>query len=111
MDQMDFMGGICYNTSWHSTIKTTPFKVVYNRERLLLRDYLPSTIWVEAVGQELTQRDQKLRELKEHIKYTQECMTKISDGKHRKHEFDVGKMSFPQVSTLQAIFCCSKEEC
>lgn len=68
----------CYNTSWHSTIKTAPFEVVYNRERRLLWDYLPSTIWVEAGGQELTQRDQNLRELREHIKHTQDCMTKVS---------------------------------
>jgi hypothetical protein len=68
-----------YNTSWHSTIKTTPFEVVYGREPPTLLTYLPGTARVEAVGKELLARDQVLKELKNHIKSTQERMKRLYD--------------------------------
>jgi hypothetical protein len=42
-----------YNTSWHSTIKNTPFTVVYGRDPPKLLTYLPGKARVEAVGREL----------------------------------------------------------
>ena len=64
----------CYNTSWHSTIKRTPFEVVYGREPPSLLTYILGTAKVAAVEQELLQRDQVLQELKQHIKTSQNRM-------------------------------------
>lgn len=39
----------CYNTSWHSAIKRTPFEVVYDREPPTLLSYFKGTDKVAAV--------------------------------------------------------------
>ena len=39
----------CYNTSWHSSIKRTPFEVVYGRSPPTLLAYVPGTARVAAV--------------------------------------------------------------
>uniref|UniRef100_A0A2N9HAC2 Integrase catalytic domain-containing protein n=1 Tax=Fagus sylvatica TaxID=28930 RepID=A0A2N9HAC2_FAGSY len=64
----------CYNTSWHSAIKRTPFEVVYGREPPSLLTYVPGTAKVAAVEDELLQRDLVLTDLKENIKVAQERM-------------------------------------
>lgn len=77
-----------YNTSWHSTIKNTPFPVVYNQDPSILLTYLPRTARVEAVGRELRERDQMMKELKNNIHAAQECMKRLYDDKHRKEELE-----------------------
>lgn len=57
----------CYNRSWHSTIKRTPFEVVYGREPPSLLAYIPGTAKVAAVEEELIRRDQVLEDLKENL--------------------------------------------
>ena len=54
-----------YNTSWHSTIKKTPFEVVYGREPPKLLHYIPDTAKVGWVDHELLERDQVLKEVKD----------------------------------------------
>ncbi|KAL4192389.1 hypothetical protein AMTRI_Chr06g171710 [Amborella trichopoda] len=61
----------CYNTNWHSTIKRTPFEVVYG--------YAPPTL--------LTY------DLKEQIKEAQARMKHVYDSKHREREFLIGDMN------------------
>ena len=83
-----------YNTSWHSTIKTTPFSVVYGRDPPTLLTYLPRTAKMEVVDKELVARDDLLKEVKEHIKLAQERMKKVYDGKNREEEFEEGDWVF-----------------
>jgi hypothetical protein len=83
-----------YNTSWHSTIKTTPFEVVYGRKPPTLLTYLPGTARVESVGKELLARGQVLKELKNHIKSAQERMKQLYDEKHQEDEFVEGEWVF-----------------
>jgi hypothetical protein len=80
----------CYNTSWHSAIKRTPFEVVYVREPPSLLAYVPGTAKVAAVEDELLQRDVVLKGLKENIKLAQVRMKKTYDSKHREKNFEIG---------------------
>lgn len=73
----------CYNTSWHSTIKQTPFEVVYGREPPSFLAYIPGTAKVAAVEEELIRRDQVLEDLKENLKAAQVRMKRNYDSKHR----------------------------
>lgn len=92
-----------YNTSWHSTIKTTPFVVVYGREPPTLLTYLPGTARVEAVEKELMARDQVLKELKENIKVAQERMKRLYDSKHREEEFEEGDWVFLKLHPYRQV--------
>jgi hypothetical protein len=49
-----------YNTSWHSSIRMTPYEAVYGVPLPRLLTYVPGTTWVEAVEEELRTRQQIL---------------------------------------------------
>jgi hypothetical protein len=80
----------CYNTSLHSALGCTPFQVVYGREPPTLMSYVPGTSKVAAVEQLLVDRDNIIREAKEHLKEAQARMKKIYDQHHQEREFKVG---------------------
>lgn len=80
----------CYNTSWHSSIKTTPFEVVYGRPPPTLPSYIPGMTNVDAVEKQLMERDHVLKELKVSLQEVQSRMKKVYDQHHREREFEVG---------------------
>ena len=80
----------CYNTSWHSIVRTTPFEAVYGRSLSRLLDYILGTAKLEAVELELISIDQFLKEVKDCIAQAQARMKKLYDAKHTEREFKVG---------------------
>ncbi|KAL4179734.1 hypothetical protein AMTRI_Chr13g121540 [Amborella trichopoda] len=64
----------CYNTSWHSAIKTTPFEVVYGRPPPSLLKYF-------------LDRDLMIKELRVTLKEAQTRMKKVYDSHHQEREF------------------------
>ncbi|GMY29210.1 Transposon Tf2-12 polyprotein [Fagus crenata] len=93
----------CYNTSWHSAIKRTPFEVVYGREPPTLLQYVPGTAKVAAVEEELMQRDEVLKGLKDNIKLAQNKMKKRYDLKHRDKVFEVGSWVYVRLQPYRQI--------
>lgn len=77
----------CYNSNWHSSIKKTPFEVVYGRSPPSLLTYVPRTTKVDTVEQELTKEDQIVKDLRINLKEAQSRMKKIYDAHHREREF------------------------
>ena len=53
----------CYNTSYHSALRTTPFEVVYGRAPPVLLPYTTSTTRTDTVDKLLTDRDTFLAEV------------------------------------------------
>jgi hypothetical protein len=60
-----------YNTSWHSTIKMTPFEAIYGVPPPWLLSYVPGTTRVAAVEEVLRNREQILNLLHQNIKHAQ----------------------------------------
>lgn len=83
-----------YNSSFHTTIKTTPFKVLYGRDPPpIMRFEANSTKNCELEGL-LKQRDLMLADIKEHLVNAQQLM-KNNDDKHRREvEFDTRNRVF-----------------
>lgn len=75
--------GYWYNTSFQSAAHCTPFEVVYGRAPPSLARFIPSETLVEAVTQDLMNRDDALEQLKFHLSRAQEQMTKYANN-HRK---------------------------
>ena len=93
----------CYNTSWHSTIRRTPFEVVYGREPPSLLAYVPCTARVAAVEEELIRRDEVLKELKQNLKAAQEQMKKNYDLRHREKEYEVGSWVYVRLQPYKQV--------
>ena len=79
-----------YNTSYHTSMNMTPFKVLYGRDppHLVYYSNVPSPV-VE-VDWYLEERDCMLKELKEHLLRAQERMKQQADKHRTDLEFEVG---------------------
>jgi hypothetical protein len=62
----------CYNTSFHSALQTTPFKLVYEREPPALVPYQQGTAQSQAVEDLLQDRDNFLAEVRDHLLQAQQ---------------------------------------
>jgi hypothetical protein len=60
-----------YNTTWHASIKMTPFEAVYGVPPPYLLSYIPITTRVDAVDEVLHNREQILTLLQLNIKQAQ----------------------------------------
>jgi len=79
-----------YNTSYHGATKCTPFEVVYRRPPSSLTRYVPGESIVEAVAQDLINRDEALRQLKFHLLKAQDQMSKFANRHRRPASIKIG---------------------
>lgn len=80
----------CYNTGFHSSLRTTPFEVVYGRAPPRLLSCIPGLSKVEAVDHELTSRDTVWARLHSRLLQAQNSMKTQYDENHRDVSFEVG---------------------
>lgn len=80
----------CYNSSFQTALKTTPFKVVYGRDPPTLLSYEPSMAWVAAVDRQLQDRDEFLGGIRERLLQAQDYMKQQHDKSRREVMYDVG---------------------
>ena len=83
-----------YNTSYHDSIATTPFKAVYGRDPPPLLRYGSGVTAIATVEQQLQERDAMLEELKAHLIRAQSKMKKTVDQHRRDIHFEVGDMVY-----------------
>ncbi|KAF2315773.1 hypothetical protein GH714_040311 [Hevea brasiliensis] len=82
----------CYNTSFHSTLHTTPFQVVYGREPPKSKTYDSGSSRVDAVDKALLDRDSILAGIHQRLQQAQQCMKIYYDKGHRDVQFAVGDL-------------------
>jgi hypothetical protein len=61
----------CYNSGFQSSLKTTPFRVVYGRDPPSVYSYKLGEARLPAVHQQLTGRDEFLVEIRERLELAQ----------------------------------------
>lgn len=69
----------CYNTSYHSSFRCTPFQVVYGKQPPTLLTYMSSTTKMTAVEQLLVDRDVTVKEA--------QARMEVYDQHHQEREF------------------------
>ncbi|RVW39687.1 Transposon Tf2-8 polyprotein [Vitis vinifera] len=79
-----------YNTTFHSSTNTTPFRAVYGRDPPPLIRFGSDSTSVLAVDQLLQERDLILNELKDHLYCAQSKMKSSADAHRRAVQFEVG---------------------
>lgn len=83
-----------YNTSFHTAIQCTPFKMVYGRDPpSLLRFEEGSTNNFE-LEKMLKERDELLADVKQHLLCAQEVMKNNANKRRRDFVFDVGQLVY-----------------
>jgi hypothetical protein len=79
----------CYNTAYHSALRTSPFTVVYGRAPPELLPYSSGSARTDVVVL-LSDRDEFLAEVRARLLQAQEHGWRFYDAKHRPLEFVVG---------------------
>jgi transposase InsO family protein len=80
----------CYNTAYHKSTRTTPFKLVYGHDPPQLKTYSPGDAAVPSVDDLVTERDQFLEQTKVRLQESQDYYNKYYDNKHTDRSFQVG---------------------
>ncbi|WVZ49645.1 hypothetical protein U9M48_000985 [Paspalum notatum var. saurae] len=92
----------CYNTAFHSALRTTPFQVVYGRSPPPLLPYTPGTAATTPVEELLQDRDTFLSEVRGRLIQAQTYAKRHYDGHHRELEFKVGNWVWLRLLHRQA---------
>jgi hypothetical protein len=80
----------CYNTSFHTALRATPYEVVYGRPPPHILPYTTGTAKTEAPDSLLRSRDEMLTEVRQCLLQAQQLSKKYYDANHRDLEFSVG---------------------
>ncbi|GJS82365.1 transposon Tf2-1 polyprotein [Tanacetum coccineum] len=87
----------CYNTSWHSAIKMTPFEAIYGRSPPSLLDYIAGTSNVDAVDALLRSRTELISQLQSNIRRAQLRMCNQANAHRTDVEFQVDDWVFVKL--------------
>ena len=79
-----------YNTAYQSSLRETPFRVVYGREPPTIRSYEPGETRVAAVAQEMEERAAFLDDIRYRLEQAQAVQKRVYDQHHRPVSFQVG---------------------
>lgn len=83
-----------YNTTYHKSIQTTPFRVVYGRDPPPLLCFESGSTTNFKLDKALIERDEALDDLKQNLLRAQEIMKNQADKTRRDVEFSVGDMVY-----------------
>jgi len=86
-----------YNTSFHGAARCTPFEVVYGQPPPSLAHFVPGEMMVEAVAQDLMNRDEALTQLRFHLRRAQDQMSKFANRHRKSSPIKVGDMVYLKI--------------
>jgi hypothetical protein len=80
----------CYNSSFQSSLKMSPFRVVYGHDPPFDRSYTSGEARLPAVHEELTEHDELLAKVRECLELAQQRYKAYYDRNHCDVEYQVG---------------------
>lgn len=98
----------CYNTGYHTSLRATPFEIVYGRPPPRLLSYIAGNSRIEAVDFELQNREQFLKNLRDRLLTAQNRMKNQYDSRHREVSFAEGDMILLKLQPYRQISVPSK---
>lgn len=79
-----------YNTAYQSSLRDTPFKVVYGRDPPSIRSYEPGATRVAAVAKTMAAREELLADVRTRLEQAQAIQKRFYDKLHRPVSYAVG---------------------
>jgi hypothetical protein len=79
-----------YNTAYQSSLRDTPFRVVYGRDPPSVRSYEPGDTKVAAVAKTMAEREEFLADVRQRLEQAQQVQKRHYDRKHRQVSYTVG---------------------
>nr|CAN62821.1 hypothetical protein VITISV_013041 [Vitis vinifera] len=92
-----------YNTSYHSSLKMSPFEALYGYAPPLQIPYFPKDSNVEAVDRVLNERESWLQLLKHHLSMAQQRMKIQADKNRFDREFNIGDMVLLKLQAYKQV--------
>jgi hypothetical protein len=85
------MAEYCYNTSYHTSLKSTPFEAIYGYPPPSLTDYIPGSTKNHATEEQLQHRTEQIAEIKHNLARAQERQKKQADKGRKETQFKEGE--------------------
>jgi hypothetical protein len=85
------MAEYCYNTSYHTSLKSTSFEVTYGYPPPSLTDYIPDSTKNHVVEEHLQHRTKQIAEIKHNLAQAQERKKKQVDKGRKETQFKEGE--------------------
>ncbi|RVW71121.1 Transposon Tf2-12 polyprotein [Vitis vinifera] len=82
----------CYNSSYLSGLKMTPFQALFGRPPPIIPAYTQGSTSIQALDEALVERDALLRTLKKNLRQAQHRMTQKANAHRRDLQLEVGDM-------------------
>ncbi|GKC75344.1 ty3-gypsy retrotransposon protein [Tanacetum coccineum] len=92
-----------YNTSFHSSIKMTPYQALYGRLPPSVIPYPPGSSKVAAIDELLVERDDFLRQLKTNLLAAKNCMEMKANRKRHGVGFNPGDMVLVKLQPYRQV--------
>jgi hypothetical protein len=87
----------CYNTSFHTALRATPFEVVHERPPQPILLYRLGSASTKAADDLLRSHDEVLAEVRQRLLQAQQLAKKYYDANHQEVLFDVGSWVWPRL--------------
>jgi hypothetical protein len=93
----------CFNASYQTALKCSPFRVVYGKDPPALISYTPGAAWVMAVDWQIQDRDTFLEEVQEWLSQAQVTMKQYQDKSRCEVHFAVGDWVWVRLNQQTAV--------
>jgi len=92
----------CYNSSYQTALRTTPFEVIYGRPPPTMVSYQAGVARVTALDKQLVERDMFLSQIRERLLHAQDYMKQHYDTAHRDIVFVPGDWAWLRLHHRKA---------
>ncbi|XP_068503589.1 uncharacterized protein [Phaseolus vulgaris] len=98
-----------HNTTYHNTIRSSPYEVVYGQQPPLYLPYLPGESRIELVDRSLQKREETLKLNKFHMQRAQNRMAQQANKHRSDRTFEIGDMVYAKLHPYRQTSVASQQ--
>jgi len=92
-----------YNSTYHSTVKASPYEIVYGKAPHVHLLYLPGESKIALVDRSLQKHEEMLKLLKFHMKRAQDRMKQLVDRGRSDRSFQIGDLVYVKLHAYRQV--------